>query len=297
MTAPAWMPFYVADYLADTGHLSTLEHGAYLLLIMHYWQNGQLPQDEAKLARIARMPLPDWAIISETMRALFGSGWTHKRIDAEITRASDMTGKRKAAGKAGAAARHGKRIAIAEQTHAGAQANAEQRFSISPSPSPKAAAAAAVQNSDPQRTRTDLDRIEAECRAAAGLENAAGPAFLNIAPLIGLIDRGYGLDLITTVLRSQRGKAKPRSWAYFVPAIEEAAAANEAIKPAPTPETQAETWAKRRPLMSRYQAIPDDWGQPSSWPPEVREWPEARQLIVTHANTTGEGWEPGMSQH
>ena len=56
----AWMPLYVADYLADTGHLSAAEHGSYLLLIMHYWSNGGLPDDDRKLARIARNTNAEW---------------------------------------------------------------------------------------------------------------------------------------------------------------------------------------------------------------------------------------------
>lgn len=119
--ARPWMPLYVADYLADTGHLSTAEHGAYMLLIMHYWQSGGLPSEDAKLARICRMTTGEWAESRDTLADLFSEGWTHKRIDQELERAEQMLSKRRSAGMAGASARYSNRIAsaiaTAEQTH------------------------------------------------------------------------------------------------------------------------------------------------------------------------------------
>lgn len=87
MTARPWMPLYIPDYLADTGHLSTIEHGAYLLLIMHYWQNRGLPSDESRLARICRMTPDEWADARETLAGFFDDQWRHKRIDDELSTA------------------------------------------------------------------------------------------------------------------------------------------------------------------------------------------------------------------
>ena len=102
MTAPTWMPLHVAAYLADTTHLSTAEHGAYLLLMMHYWQRGGLPDDDAKLARVARLTLKEWMSIRPTIADLFRDGWSHGRIDEELTKAAGLIDQRRNAGKASA---------------------------------------------------------------------------------------------------------------------------------------------------------------------------------------------------
>jgi len=80
-----WMPLYVAEYLADTGHLTTTQHGAYLLLIMHYWRKRELPDDDKQLAAIAKLPLRIWLDCKETLQAFFYDGWRHHRIEQELS--------------------------------------------------------------------------------------------------------------------------------------------------------------------------------------------------------------------
>jgi uncharacterized protein YdaU (DUF1376 family) len=96
--ARAWMPLYVADYLADTTHLTTKEHGAYMLLIMHYWQTGSLPTEDMRLLRIARLYNDDEGPqVLATIKEYFSDDWKHKRIDEELIKAGDISEKRKAA--------------------------------------------------------------------------------------------------------------------------------------------------------------------------------------------------------
>lgn len=82
-----WMPLDVADYRADTMHLDAFEHGVYLLLIMHYWQTGGLPDDDEKLARICCCTRAEFRRVRPVIEAFFREGWKHKRIERELERA------------------------------------------------------------------------------------------------------------------------------------------------------------------------------------------------------------------
>jgi uncharacterized protein YdaU (DUF1376 family) len=96
-----WMPLYVGDYLGDTGHLTTAQHGAYLLLMMHYWRKGELPDDDRQLCKIAKLPLKTWCEYRATLQDFFYEGWKHKRIDAELARMMRVSEKRAIAGQKG----------------------------------------------------------------------------------------------------------------------------------------------------------------------------------------------------
>ncbi|MCW5720017.1 MAG: YdaU family protein [Devosia sp.] len=62
------LPLWTDAYLADTGHLTTLEHGAYLMLLMSMWRaGGELPNDDRKLARFAKLTTPQWLRIKDTI--------------------------------------------------------------------------------------------------------------------------------------------------------------------------------------------------------------------------------------
>jgi uncharacterized protein YdaU (DUF1376 family) len=89
-----WMPMYWGDYYKDTNHLSTLEHGTYLLLIGHYWSTGRaLPDDDEKLAQISRQPIAQWRKMRATLAEFFvlqDGKWHQTRVEEELTRAFDF---------------------------------------------------------------------------------------------------------------------------------------------------------------------------------------------------------------
>ena len=128
MAALPYIQLYVADYLADTAHLNAAQHGAYLLLIMNYWQRGKpLDNRNERLANVARMSNEEWQQNRADIAEFFeidGDTWTHRRIEADLQSVSAKSIKSSEAGKASAAAKKAKK----EQTFNERSTDVEQTF-------------------------------------------------------------------------------------------------------------------------------------------------------------------------
>jgi uncharacterized protein YdaU (DUF1376 family) len=121
----AWFPFYLADYVADTGQLSLTEHGAYILLMAHYYNTGKpLPANAPILHRVCRAASDiEQEAVAVVLTAYFkrdGDVYRHNRIDRELAKASEISQiRRDAANK-----RHASRRATDLQTPCKTDANA-----------------------------------------------------------------------------------------------------------------------------------------------------------------------------
>jgi len=109
-----WMPLYVADYLADTAHLTAAQSGAYLHLIMAYWRaGGPLRLDDGALARTARMTPTEWSEASGVVLAFFrqeDGALHHGRIEHELAEAAAMYEARRKRTEAATAARAARNV-------------------------------------------------------------------------------------------------------------------------------------------------------------------------------------------
>lgn len=117
-----FLPLATDAYLADTTHLSTEEHGAYMLMLMAAWRSTEcrLPDDDDYLARVCRCTARVWRRMRPILAPFWiieGGWWTQKRLTKERNFVDGVREKRRAA----AHAKHQKDKETAA-AHAGAHA-------------------------------------------------------------------------------------------------------------------------------------------------------------------------------
>ena len=193
-----WMPLYIADYLADTTRLTTEQHGAYLLLIMDYWRNGALPDDDVALSNITRLSDAAWKKHRPSLARMFqveDGEWRHKRIDTELERASANVKQRSEAGKASAEkrkkAREAKRkdqqddnensTSVATDVETDAQRDTQQNGKPSPSPTPTTSLRSVV-----ERAHATGEGVPVPADLLPDRSTAASVQTLNVDPDIEL---------------------------------------------------------------------------------------------------------------
>ncbi len=107
-----WMPLWIGAYLADTMKLTTLQHGAYFLLLIAYWRERKpLADVDDELRSITKLERAEWKRARPVLAAFFkveNGVWWHKRVEAEIAAANARSKKATAKAEKAAQARWGK---------------------------------------------------------------------------------------------------------------------------------------------------------------------------------------------
>ena len=124
----SFMPLWIADYLADTTHLTTEQDGAFLLLLMGYWRRKcvGLPDDDTFLCQLTKMSKHKWRHVRPIIGAFFDINdgvWRNKRADQEWAYAIKLKDAKSAAGRKGAEVTNASRAGRAKYVppHAGAK--------------------------------------------------------------------------------------------------------------------------------------------------------------------------------
>lgn len=148
MSSNVWMQFYVTDYCKKTTHLTTLEHGAYLLLIFHAWNHsGRIPKDDKRLALITRLSVRKWQQIKGTVLHFFveeSDSYTQDRVVEELGKTNAKREVARAAGVASGVARktNGRSVSVRTDVQRKGERKSNQSESYTESEEEKSSASA-----------------------------------------------------------------------------------------------------------------------------------------------------------
>lgn len=258
MSQTPFMQLYVGDYLADTLHLTTEQHGAYLLLLMTMWRNGaSLPNDAAKLARICRVSPKRWPQIWSEIAEFFtveGDTITQLRLSKEHQKAVSISQERKTAASLGGKAKalKDKEARLANGSDLPCHSQKPEVITI------KSVDVGDSARGDFTLRERILDAIGID--PVSGLTGQGG-RMIGTSVDMAEVDRWKSLpgmtdDRVVTVVRecmpSLRGQP-PKSFKYFTPAMQQLSAqlSAPALQPAtigtsPPPEIRPDRYAPPR---------------------------------------------------
>lgn len=115
------LPLWTDAYLGDTTHLTTIEHGAYLLLLMTAWRTRdcRLPDDDRLLARYTRCGPNQWKKLRPILEPFFvveNGHWWQRRLTDEASAVRQRKESAAANGRASALKRKGRHSTEREQS-------------------------------------------------------------------------------------------------------------------------------------------------------------------------------------
>lgn len=207
-----WWP---GDYLRDTGDLSLVEHGAYRVLLDHYYAtDGRLKADQVALFRICRaMTEEEQAAVGKVVRMFFtvdGDGNLHnKKADEIIAENAAYIAAAKEAGEKGAAHRWGK-----GKGKGNGIGNPIANPIGNPMRTPMAASTTSNTKEGGQKTaRPDMEFIFSDgldSLIAQGLSEREARAFL------GRVVKEFGESAAAKALTASLGKADVKSYALAI---------------------------------------------------------------------------------
>jgi len=217
------MPMYWDAYLADTTHLTTEEHGAYLLLLAAMWRrDGSVPDNDKDNARILGLSLAKWRKIKQRLSPFLtfeNESISQKNLQKIWEKTQEKIQKNKQNGAKGGRPKSNDNNDLAKPNGFNSVNPNESIPYPYPEPEPKDDDYHHLDDDEKNR----LDLIEAKLRRAAKLENSPAPMLFDISPILMMMKEGFDIDrqIIPVIkkISDNRDTSKITSWKYFATAI------------------------------------------------------------------------------
>ncbi|MFH1557724.1 MAG: DUF1376 domain-containing protein [Pseudomonadota bacterium] len=233
MTKLHSMPFFPADFFADTEHMSDDAAKAYLFLLGHAWLRGaKLPNDDSALARMARLSPRKWAAVKAAIMPF----WTvdeegflaQRRLTKEHEFVTRRANKNRENGSNGGRKTSHKKMNEINETHQNVGSKNETQIKApTPTPTNTNVFGADLGSNSEAKTMAARKRIAA---AYGGGLNAP----LDIGRVALWVSQGYDPDVCAAVIEAHPNR--PHSLKWFDNPIRDAHDGRRKIAaPAPPP--------------------------------------------------------------